>query len=236
MTPTTSSGGPIAAARPRWSFEVPAPAPAAEPPAATGPAPRRETSVASVAPWSAWARAEARPLRGPLGRRRRPLAVALAAVLTGGLSTVAWVRRVNREIRHFDARSTVRPGRTALAVFPLVAAAWLAAAGGAARLLAERLGHPAPWTLPTTAERTVWLCLAPAAVSWLVLAFSPAAAALALTLERVRGVEDLAGVQPDRQVRPARALAVLLLPGIGLGILAGRAQRRLNAAWVAVRD
>jgi hypothetical protein len=44
-------------------------------------------------------------------------------------------------------------------------------------------------------------------------------------------VEDRAGVDPEHQVRPAAAVWWAGLPVVGLGVLVGLGQHRLNRAW-----
>jgi len=170
---------------------------------------------------------------GPLGRRRSPALLAALSVITLGIHPGLWTARVNREMRDFDPRMHVRPARAALALLAPALLTLLIALGAAARQVAERLGHPVD--LPVTSRVSVWLLAAPALLPLLVLLISPCAVAAAMTMERVRVVEDRAGVDPDQQVRPVAALRALLIPVAGVATLEVIAQRRLNRVWSLMR-
>lgn len=170
---------------------------------------------------------------GPVGRRRNVALLTVLSVLTLGLAAVAWFRRAGREMREFDTRMTLRPGRTAAAVaIPVVTALVLAAAAGA-RVIADHMGHPVD--LPVGHEITRWLVVGPAVVPWLCLLLPVSAVAVAMTMERVRVVEDRAGIVPDLQCRPAASMAWLLVPVVGLVVIVAHTQARLNRVWVIAR-
>ncbi|HEV2360698.1 MAG TPA: hypothetical protein VGS21_03245, partial [Acidimicrobiales bacterium] len=76
-----------------------APPPAAVPPGFGLPAPSRPM-----------------PMFGPVGRRRAPLAPVALAVVTFGVTSLAWFRRINREMEEFDPQLHARPGRSTVAV------------------------------------------------------------------------------------------------------------------------
>ena len=70
-----------------------------------------------------------------------------------------------------------------------------------------------------------------AAVPYLVLFLPFSLVAVVRTAERVRMVEEHAGVTTDEQIRPAAVVGWLLLPVIGGLVLMGRQQGHLNRIW-----
>ncbi|HEY6377616.1 MAG TPA: DUF4234 domain-containing protein [Candidatus Dormibacteraeota bacterium] len=166
---------------------------------------------------------------GPVGRRRNLALLALLNVLTLGLYTIGWFSRANREMREFDPRMYVRPRRTALAIAVPVLATLLVCAAAGARLVAERLGHGVD--LPIASGVTDWLLGALLVAPWLALLLPFSIVAAVMTVERLRVLEDRAGIAPDLQTRPVAALAWLLIPAAGIAVLAVRTQARLNRVW-----
>lgn len=166
---------------------------------------------------------------GPVGRRRSVILSAVIAVCTLGLHPVLWVRRANREMSQFDPRMCVRPARSASAIAVAVLLPLLAAAAEGARIVADRLGS-AP-DLPLSNELTRWLLLAPAIAPLLVVLLPFSVVAASMTLERVRVVEDRAGVDPEHQIRPAAGVWWAAIPVVGLAVLVVMGQRRLNRVW-----
>lgn len=166
---------------------------------------------------------------GPVGRRRNIVLLAVLGALTLGLYTAAWFRRANREMREFDPRMYARPGRSAAAiVLPVILTLATAAAAGG-RIVADHLGLGID--LPVAPSVTHWFVAAPAVAPWLVLLLPFSAVAAAMTMERVRVVEDRAGIPPNLQMRPVASLAWLLIPLAGIVVLAARAQMCLNRVW-----
>lgn len=166
---------------------------------------------------------------GPVGRRRNLGLLALFNVLSLGLYTVGWFARANREMREFDPRMHVRPRRTALAIAVPVLATLLVGAAAGARMVAERLGHGVD--LPIASSVTDWLLGALLVAPWLALLLPFSIVAAVMTVERLRVLEDRAGIAPDLQTRPVAALAWLLIPAAGIVVLAVRTQARLNRVW-----
>jgi hypothetical protein len=166
---------------------------------------------------------------GPVGRRRNLGLFLLLSVLTLGLYTVVWFARANREMREFDPRMYARPGRTALAISVPVLASLLVCGAAGTRLLLEHLGHSADLTLSSNV--TVWFLAAPLIAPWLALLLPFSIVAAAMTVERLRVVEDRAGTAPDLQARPVSSLRWLLLPAVGVVVLGVTIQARMNRVW-----
>jgi hypothetical protein len=209
--------------------------PIPEPPATERPVSGRSAPRAATAPEAA---RSTRPLAaaavhslGPVGRRRSSVVAFLLAVVTLGLHPIAWVQRANAEMAHFDPRMVVRPGRTAGALAFIVGLPIFVAAAEGARIIADHAGA-AP-NLPLSAQATRWLLLAPAVTPLLAVLVPFSLVALTLTLERVRVVEDRAGVDPDLQLSPSGVVWWTALPVIGLAVVVARGQARLNGVWDA---
>jgi hypothetical protein len=158
----------------------------------------------------------------------------LLSVITLGFYTVAWLRRVNQEMGDFDPRVHVEPSRSAWAVaLPLLAG--LLASGAAAAVVL--LGHFAPSVqLPVSPDQAVYGLAAIAVVPYLVLVLPFSVVAVAMTAERVRVVQEHAGITADEQMRPATVVGCLLLPVVGGFVAMGRQQRCLNRIWELARE
>ncbi|MDB5065099.1 MAG: hypothetical protein JWM18_1533 [Chloroflexi bacterium] len=170
---------------------------------------------------------------GPPGRRRAPAMVVLLSVLTLGFYALWWHHRVNREMAEFDPRMSVDAGRSTWAVaIPLIIGWMVAAAAGARYLLA--LGGIPTADLPISAEQSLLLVLSPLVVPYLELLLPFSAAAVMMTHERARVVEDRVDTPVDHQLRPVSALGWLTVPVIGGLVGMARMQRHLNGVWRAV--
>lgn len=170
---------------------------------------------------------------GPPGRRRAPAMVVLLSVLTLGFYALWWHHRVNREVAEFDPRMSVDAGRSTWAVaIPLIIGWMVAAAAGARYLLA--LGGIPTADLPISAEQSLFLVLSPLVVPYLELLLPFSAAAVLMTHERARIVEDRVDTPVDRQLRPVSALGWLTVPVIGGLVGMARMQQHLNGVWRTV--
>ena len=171
------------------------------------------------------------PSLGPVGRRRHPVIVGLLTTVSLGGYLVAWQDQVNGEISDFDARIDVRPGRSALAVLLPWVATLLASAAGAALLGLRLTGHPvAGISLP----EIVALCCGVALTGLAATLFPPSLAAILMTLERVRRIEERVGIGSEAQIHPARRAVIAAVPVIGVIAYIAGVQRRLNAVWSTV--
>lgn len=168
---------------------------------------------------------------GPVGRRRSVPLLVVLSVVTLGVFVIVWFARANREMREFDPRMQVRPRRSALAVAVPIVATLLVAAAAGARIIAARQGHDV--TLPLSSGATAWFLAAPVLAPWLALLLPCSLVAVTMTVERLRIVEDRAGMAPDLQARPVASLGWLLIPAVGIVVAAARAQARLNGVWPA---
>lgn len=166
---------------------------------------------------------------GPVGRRHSAAVAMLLALCTLGLYPVFWAGRANREMADFDPRMVVRAGRTAMAFFVPVMVCMGVAVAAAARIVAGHYGYN--YDLPISYHDTRWLLAAPLLIAPLTLLVPFSAVAVTMTMERIRVVEDRAGVDPEHQVRPAASLGFLMIPLIGVAVVVARAQRRLNRVW-----
>jgi hypothetical protein len=222
---------------------VPTPTPTAAPlpappPVATGPAPRptlppREL-MPTVAPVARNRFGESpTPTFGPPGRPRSVPAMVALSVLTLGFYAVAWHRRVNHEMADFDPRVHVEPGRSAWAVALPLLLGLLATAAAGARIALGHLGVSV--SLPMGVDQAMFGLGALLAVPYLVLFLPFSVVAVAMTAERVRVVEEHAGLTGDEQIRPAALLGWLLVPVIGGFVVMGRQQRALNRIWDLAR-
>lgn len=174
------------------------------------------------------------PTFGPPGKHRSPAAMALLSVLTLGMYSIAWHRRVNQEMGDFDPRIHVHPGRSAWAVFLPWFAGLLGSAAAAAIVLAHHYG--VDLNVHVTAHQVLPGVAALAAVPYLVLFVPFSLVAVLRTAERVRMVEEHAGITTDAQIRPASVIGWLLFPVIGGLILMGRQQGHLNSIWDLARE
>jgi Domain of unknown function (DUF4234) len=174
------------------------------------------------------------PTFGPPGRHRSPLAMAVLSVLTLGVYAIAWHRRANQEMGDFDPRIHVHPGRSAWAVFLPWFAGLLASAAATGIVLAFHFG--VPLDVHVTAHQALPAVGALGAVPYLVLFIPFSLVAVVRTAERVRLVEEHAGVTTDAQIRPASVVGWLLVPVIGGLVLMGRQQGHLNHIWDLARE
>jgi hypothetical protein len=188
---------------------------------ATIPIPRRALGDAAM------------PSFGPPGTSRSTSTIVALSVLTLGFYAVAWHRRVNQEMGDFDPRVHVHPTRSAWAVAVPLLIGLLATVAAAVRIIAPHLG--ATGSLPLSAAQSLPALAALAAVPYLMLLLPFSLVAMVLTAERVRLVEEHAGVTTDEQVRPAALAGWLLVPLIGGFVVIGRQQRALNRIWDLAR-
>lgn len=170
---------------------------------------------------------------GPPGKRRSPAMVVLLSVVSLGFYALWWHHRVNREMSEFDSRMSVDAGRSTWAVAVPLIIGWLIAAGAGARYLLALGGTPTA-DLPISATQSLLLAFAPLVVPYLELLLPFSAAAVLMTHERARIVEDRIDIPADRQLRPTDALAWLSVPVVGGLVGMARMQRHLNEVWRAV--
>lgn len=174
------------------------------------------------------------PTFGPPGRERTTAAMVALSVITLGWYAVAWHRRVNQEMGDFDPRIHVHPARSAWAVALPLLAGLLASAGAGAVIGLDHRG--VALDIPVSVHQA-WLALAAiGAVPYLVLLLPFSLVAVTMTAERVRVVEDHAGVTTDEQLRPAALVGWLLVPVIGGFVVMARQQRSLNRIWQLARS
>jgi hypothetical protein len=176
----------------------------------------------------------ATPSFGPPGRSRSTASMVSLSVVTLGFYAVAWHRRVNHEMGDFDPRVHVRASRSAWAVAVPLLIGLLATVAAAVRLIAPHVGTTG--TMPLTTAQAMLGLAALVAVPYLMLLLPFSLVAMVLTAERVRLVEEHAGVTTDEQVRPATLAGWLLVPLIGGFVVIGRQQRALNRIWDLARE
>jgi hypothetical protein len=174
------------------------------------------------------------PTFGPPGRHRSAAAIAVFSVLTLGIYAIVWHRRVNQEMGDFDPRIHVHPSRSAWAVFLPWLAGLLASAGATGIVLAQHYGLDLH--LNVTGRQVLPAVAALAAVPYLILFLPFSVVAVARTAERVRMVEEHAGITTDEQIRPAAVVGWLVMPIIGGLVLMGRQQGHLNRIWDLARE
>ncbi len=173
------------------------------------------------------------PTFGPPGRERSTAAMVALSIVTLGWYAVAWHRRVNQEMGDFDPRVHVHPARSAWAVaLPLLAGLLGTAAAGAVIAL-DHFG--VALDVPVTLRQAELGLAAIAAVPYLVFVLPFSLLAVAMTAERVRVVEDHAGLTTDEQIRPAALVGWLLFPVIGGFVVMARQQNSLNRIWRLAR-
>jgi hypothetical protein len=171
------------------------------------------------------------PSLGPIGKQRSTLAVVALSIVTLGVYSLVWHNRVNREIGNFDTRMHVIPGRSTLAVSIPWALGWLMSVAGAARIVLAVLNVSLPFDPHFSVLQGYGLLAGGLLIPYLELLLPFSAIAMAMTLERVRIVEDRIGRTTDVQLRPVRAICWLLLPIAGGLVLLATMQRRLNRVW-----
>ena len=175
----------------------------------------------------------ATPTFGPPGKHRSTAAMVLLSTLTLGIYAIAWHRRVNQEMADFDPRIHVHPSRSAWAVFIPWFVGLLASAAAAGMVLATHYGLDLH--LPLTGHQVLPAVAALAAVQYLILLLPFSLVAVVRTAERVRMVEEHAGVTTDAQIRPAALIGWLIVPVIGGFVVMGRQQGDLNQIWDLAR-
>jgi hypothetical protein len=168
---------------------------------------------------------------GPIGKRRSPGAVVLLSVVTLGAYALIWHKRINTEMGDFDTRMHVRPGRSAIAVAIPWLLGLLISLAGAARIVLDQLHVGVPFDPHFTVTQGYFLLAGLLIVPYLELALAFSAAAVVMTLERLRTAEDRSGLTTDVQVRPTEAAWLLIIPVVGGLALQALVQRRLNAVW-----
>ncbi len=174
------------------------------------------------------------PTFGPPGRERSTAAMVLLSVVTLGFYAVAWHRRVNQEMGDFDPRIHVEPARSAWAVALPLLAGLLVTAAAAARILLAHAG--VQLDVPVSVGQA-WIALAAVgAVPYLVMLLPFSMVAVAMTAERVRVVEDHAGLATDEQLRPAALVGWLAVPVLGGFVVMARQQSHLNRIWHLARS
>jgi hypothetical protein len=168
---------------------------------------------------------------GPIGKRRSPAAVVILSVLTLGVYALIWHKRINTEMGDFDTRMHVRPGRSAIAVAIPWLLGLLVSLAGAARIVLDQLHVGLPFDPHFSITQAYFLLAGLLVVPYLELALAFSAAAVVMTLERLRTAEDRSGLTTDVQVRPTEAAWLLIIPVVGGLALLALVQRRLNAVW-----
>jgi hypothetical protein len=190
-----------------------------------------------VAPWlPARAPAETAAVTrfGPPGRRRSPSMVVFLSIITLGFYALWWHHKVNHEMAEFDPRMmAVNVGRSTWAVAIPLIIGWMVAAAAGARYLLALAGIPTA-DLPISAEQSLLLAFAPLVVPYLELLLPFSAAAVLMTHERARVIQDRVHVPVDRQIQPSAALAWLVVPISGGLVGMKRLQQHLNEVWLAV--
>ncbi len=170
---------------------------------------------------------------GLVGKHRMPAVVIVLSLVTFGLYSLIWHARINREVSDFDTRMHVAIGRTTWAlVIPWLAGVATSAAG-VLLLLAPQLGITPPAGITATPLGYI-LVAGLFVVPWLELLLPFSLVAIAMTAERVRICQDRIGLTRDVQLRPAAAVAWLLVPLIGRLVLMAKLQNSLNGVWERV--
>lgn len=233
-----SGSAPAAAASPpAWTYGAPSRTGGRRPSAETTPEESKPAEAAPrqrpiVPPSDAERRRMAGDMSlGPVGKRRSPAAVAVLSAVTLGVYALVWHRRINTEMGDFDTRMHVRPGRSTLAV----ALPWLVglvvSLAGAARIVLNVAHVALPFDPHFTVFQAYFAAGAIVVVPYLELVLAVSVVAIVMTLERVRIVEDRAGLTTDVQIKPATDIWLLAVPVVGGLVLLTRVQRRLNGAW-----
>jgi hypothetical protein len=174
------------------------------------------------------------PTFGPPGKHRSVPAMVLASILTLGIYAIVWHRRVNQEMGDFDPRVHVHPTRSAWAVFIPWFVGLLGSAAAAGIVLASHFSLDLH--LPVTGRQVLPAVAALAVVPYLILVVPFSLVAVVRTAERVRMVEEHAGVTTDEQIEPATLVGWLMMPLIGGFVVMGRQQGNLNRIWDLARE
>ena len=175
------------------------------------------------------------PHFGPSGTRRNLFFAAFFSVVTLGIYGVVWLGRVTWEMRDFDPRMVVAPGKTRTAVAIPYIVSLLGVVAGADRLIAPHLSHAIPY-IPMARDAALALAFNMVALGPALLLLPFALIGLVLTAERVRIVEDRVGVTPEAQVRPTSHVWLLLIPAIGGMWYMLSLQSRLNRVWATADE
>jgi len=152
-------------------------------------------------------------------------------VVTLGVYALVWYHRINVEMADFDTRMHVRAKRSTLPVVIAWLAGWLISLAGAARIILAVLNVSLPFDPGFSVSQAYILLAGIVAIPYIAILLPVSAVAITMTLERIRIVEDRIGRTTDVQLRPARAVFLLLVPLIGGPMLLATMQRRLNRAW-----
>jgi hypothetical protein len=168
---------------------------------------------------------------GPAGKRRSALGIVVLSIVTLGVYSLVWHRRINREVGNFDTRMHVIPGRSTVAVAIPWAIGWLVSIAGAVRIVLAVANVTLRFDPHFSVLQAYGLLGGALVIPYLELLLPFSAIALVMTLERVRILEDRMGRTTDVQLRPTRAILWMLLPIAGGLILMAITQRRLNRAW-----
>jgi hypothetical protein len=168
---------------------------------------------------------------GPPGKRRSTMAIVVLSIVTLGVYSLVWHHRINREVGNFDTRMHVIPGRSTLAVTIPWALGGLVSIAGAVRIVLAVAKVTLPFNPHFSVLQAYVLLGGFLLIPYLELVLSFSAVAIAMTLERVRIVEDRMLRTTDVQLRPTRVIWWMLLPVAGGLILMAIIQRRLNRAW-----
>jgi hypothetical protein len=147
---------------------------------------------------------------------------------------LVWHSRNNRELGDFDPQMQVHSGRSAWAVTIPWLAGLAVTLAGAARIGLSSAGATLPFDPHFSVHTAYFLLAGLLAVPYLTVLLPFAFAAVVMTAERIRIVEERVGLTTDVQIRPATVGALLLLPIVGPLLLIGTEQRRINAAWERV--
>lgn len=168
---------------------------------------------------------------GPVGKRRSPVLVLALCVFTFGLYGLLWHNRNNREMADFDPQMRVHAGRSTWGVAIPWILGLLITLAGAARLILLDMNVALPFDPHIGEKLAVAMLAGLLVVPYLTLLLPFSAVAVAMTAERIRIIEESSGVTSDKQLRPAAALALLLIPLAGPVVLLAREQSRINATW-----
>ena len=218
-----------------WSWPLSVPASETGEPAGTSDtdapsAAETEVTVTGVASTETSAPAMT-PSLGPVGKRRSPLAVVALSIVTLGVYSLVWHNRVTRETGNFDTRMHVIPGRSTLAVAIPWALGWMVSLAGVVRIVLAVLNVNLPFDPHFSVLQAYGLLGGGLLIPYLELLLPFSAIAVAMTLERVRIIEDRIGRTTDVQLRPTQTICWLLVPVAGGLVLIATLQRRLNRVW-----
>jgi hypothetical protein len=147
---------------------------------------------------------------------------------------LVWHARNNRELGDFDPQMHIHARRSTWAVTIPWLAGLLVTLAGAARIGLSSAGVSLPFDPQFSVHNAYFLLAGLLAVPYVTLLLPFSYAAVVMTAERIRIVEERVGLTTDVQIRPASVGALLLLPIVGPIMLIAFEQRRINAAWERV--